>query len=369
MTMQASSRERYLFIDGLRAAAIMWVLIHHAFYFFDMYQWLGNSHVLSRFARNGLFGVDLFFVISGFLITGLLLDDGSQAPDLRRFYTRRFFKIYPQYASALLFCLALPWIVPASVLPVSVHSLEPVAYLKHFFLVQNYYGPNLDTFGNSWSLAVEEHFYLIFPLIVWLVCKCWSGHFRRVALGIVLLGLIAWVIWNRASSNGLDALCRMTAPPDPAQATLIRVDAILVGCMLKVLEPLIRMLPRAASLFFAAAALSGYTYLFLTSGDRLTVLAIVLSWMSAAGIFMAGYLRLWGMRNALETAPVRWVGRQSYGIYLWHYPLIFVLLPFKHFLPAPLGTAVFMGIAVLVGYLSTMTIEKYALALRQQVAP
>jgi peptidoglycan/LPS O-acetylase OafA/YrhL len=368
MTVETSRRERYLFIDGLRGIAIVWVLLHHAFYFFDVYRLLPPHHFLFRLAKVGLLGVDLFFVISGFLITGILIDGQTAAPNIGRFYGRRFLKIYPQYLCAFLFCLALPWLVP-SVLPVSARAIQLDTVGRHLLLVQNYFGLMIETFGHSWSLAVEEHFYLVFPLIVWVIVRWLPVRVWRIVLGVVLVALIGLVVENRVVSNGMDALCRLTFPPDPAQATLIRIDAILAGCCLKVMEPLLRRIPRAAGILFAGGGMWGYSLLFQTLGDRLTVAAILWGWVSAVMIMAAGYVRLWGLCHVLEFGWLRWIGRNSYGIYLWHYPLIFVFLIFKTAVPSPVLAMAFMGSAIGVGALATATVERFFLALRQRWVP
>jgi peptidoglycan/LPS O-acetylase OafA/YrhL len=164
--VSAVSHSRILELDGFRAAAVLMVLISHLFYGWPLgdtgLSWL--PHVLVVTIAHGWFGVDLFFILSGFLITGILLDSKESQHYFRNFYTRRVLRIMPLYfACILVFCFTYP--AYRSYLALSFLFL---ANFFHAFRVQAPHGPAV-----FWSLAVEEHFYLLWPLLVRLLKRTW----------------------------------------------------------------------------------------------------------------------------------------------------------------------------------------------------
>ena len=175
----AGAAPRWVHLDVLRAVAILLVLGPHTpFRLPDDSRWHG---LFAAWRNIGWIGVDLFFVLSGFLIGGLLFAEQRKHGGIRfgRFFLRRTFKIWPSY---LVFLAAtFVWDVKegsGSVrerLSTSGHAIWP--YLIH---IQNYYSPLVERIGHAWSLAVEEHFYLLLPLLL-LAMGWWAG--RRGAAG------------------------------------------------------------------------------------------------------------------------------------------------------------------------------------------
>src|SRR5579863_5611373 len=148
-------RPRMPELDLLRGLAILLVLFHHGFYWSGV---TGSGTVTNAFiaiTRKGWLGVNLFFVLSGFLITGILVDSRCKEGYFRKFYARRALRILPAYYGTLL-VLLVTGLKPLSFLVLSVFYLSNVTPL--FGVAQSY--PVL------WSLAVEEHFYLLWPTIV-----------------------------------------------------------------------------------------------------------------------------------------------------------------------------------------------------------
>src|SRR3989338_8962393 len=137
-----AAKTYYPFLDTFRGIAVLWVLLHHISIFFDLKLLMGKWHALvAPFAAVGYLWVDMFFVISGFLITGLLLDDLDSRVRLKRFYVRRFFKIVPQYFLAVVVGLWLsygfePYFVRG------LRSVDPLALpASYFLLFPNYCAP------------------------------------------------------------------------------------------------------------------------------------------------------------------------------------------------------------------------------------
>lgn len=138
--------DRLIALDALRAVAILLVLGRHV-------AWPMKNIILDAWQRGGWVGVDLFFVLSGFLVSGLLFREQQQGKiQWLRFYVRRGFKIYPAFWCLILFTVVYLLAYRAPILPSKLFG--------ELFFVQNYFG---HLYGHTWSLAVEEHFYLLLP--------------------------------------------------------------------------------------------------------------------------------------------------------------------------------------------------------------
>jgi peptidoglycan/LPS O-acetylase OafA/YrhL len=167
-------------------------------------------------------GVDLFFVLSGFLITGILYDTKSQARYFKNFYARRSLRIFPLYYAALLLTLL---ILPAVGLATSAEYAKGEAYSPWLWL----YGTNLvltwngtwclGAFNHFWSLAVEEHFYLVWPLVIFL---CSRTAAMKVCLAAIVLSLATRAAWLYCGGSEVGA----------QTFTLFRVDALAIGSLL-----------------------------------------------------------------------------------------------------------------------------------------
>ena len=312
-------------IDGLRAIAVVPVILFHA----------GAPGF-----GGGFVGVDVFFVISGFLITGLLLEDLAVGPlSIRRFYERRARRILP----------ALFLVMGASLLP--AWSLLSPGDLRDFgrsLLAVPLFGSNLlfwrqsgyfDTASelkpllHTWSLAVEEQFYLLFPLLLGWLAR--SGR-RRIGLtvaGISIASLLfaEWLVMHapasafyllpsRAWELGLGALLALWhRPPAPGRAHWTSEVAALAGLL---------MIGMAVAQFDRATPFPGFHALLPTLGTSL-----VLRWATADT----------GVGKWLGSRPLVAIGLISYSAYLWHFPL-FVFA--RHATLGNPGLAVLLGLSV-----------------------
>ena len=162
-------------LDSVRGLAVLVVLLHNT----DKYQYTGFI------ARNGWMGVDLFFVLSGFLITGILLDTKGIDGYFRKFYVRRCLRIWPLYYCALLFMFV---IVPV-LRPSETHRVfEPrsMPWWAYFIYLQNFLVPAITRatglLGVTWSLAVEEQFYAVWPIVVH---YCSEAQLRKIAITLI----------------------------------------------------------------------------------------------------------------------------------------------------------------------------------------
>jgi peptidoglycan/LPS O-acetylase OafA/YrhL len=350
-------------LDGIRGIAILLVLIFHYGRSADTF---GLSNSLLKFTGIGWCGVDLFFVLSGFLITGILYDSRGSANFFRNFYARRALRIFPLYYAALLLVavLSIAW-ADAGVWPTT--SLWWIAtYLTNAVMAVE--GPNSPgILSHYWSLAIEEHFYLVWPFVV--------ASFSRRTLMAIAVGMIAFALVLRvlALEYGIstDAIYVLTP---------MRLDALAAGafCALAVrgpqgIAPFVRPAWYAALSCGAAMAL---VILLRRSMDSADPYIMTIGYTLLAGAF-AGTLIVgitWPFLNAiLSNGVLRWFGRYSYGLYVWHV-IINVLLfytPVKASLgidePAENIAYLFFGLGVvlIVAYASYNLFEKRLLRLKK----
>lgn len=283
-------------LDGWRALAIGGVLLHHAtmgFYATEA-SYYGVSNTLW-----GAFGVDIFFGLSGFLITRLLVEEWDRrgAVDLRGFYLRRAFRILPPYAIFLLTVTAAGlW-----------KSGWDLAGCLLFF--RNYVPTRLGAplTGHLWSLAIEEQFYLLWPALM-----LFAGRKKAVDVAAILALLVA--TWRLIESQSdLSWFAQV-----PAHfRTDLRLDALLWGCVIAFLVSkeasrirVARQLRPAAWTVAAVLAILAVRYYSPASSVVLAVL------IPGALVGTALHPR-WMISRVLESAPLRWMGRLSYSLYLW----------------------------------------------------
>ncbi len=299
-------------LDGLRAASIALVVLGH----------FGLKHVLP-----GGFGVTAFFFVSGFLITRQVLAEqaASGQLSLRGFYVRRLLRLYPALLVALAVGGALFTGLGGSFPPGQVAA--GVFYFTNYYTrLSSYVGvPDgmYNPFAILWSLAVEEHYYLVYPAVVLLLGR------TRLALALVLCGLVALVtLWRFHVADACSALlppCIGDGLDDRIlQGTDTRIDSILYGAILATLlgtrlaAPLLRFLQHRA-VFAGGLLLLGLSFvvrdpLFRDTG-RFSLQGI--------GLFMAVGSLLFADRLGWVRALLSWrgavlLGRWSYSLYLWH---------------------------------------------------
>jgi peptidoglycan/LPS O-acetylase OafA/YrhL len=295
-------------LDGWRALAVVAVILYH-----DSLYTFGPLST-RWFYDYGLHGVDLFFGISGLLICSRLLEEEQQrrSISLKSFYVRRVFRILPP---ALLYLLVLVVLRLLAIIPLTPKELFAAVLFYRNYSRFSITPGHIDWYtAHFWSLAVEEHFYLILPGVLYFAPKRW----RIPVLAAITCVVCVWRLY-RQQTRAWEFLM---------QHTDTRLDALLIPAILAILltEPRVRdLLVRMARFWPLPAAV---LFCLLTWGrlERLTPLAqsalvplVLLGTVLRPSGWFAGFL---------EFAPIRWVGRISYSLYLWQ-NLFFT----GHFLP------------------------------------
>jgi peptidoglycan/LPS O-acetylase OafA/YrhL len=296
-------------LDTIRGLAILGVLLYHSFYWnVSVAKFPPIQRAFLTFAGLGRLGVDLFFVLSGFLITGILLSARTQPKYYKRFYVHRALRIFPAYLLIIL-VLAVTHHVPYAYIAL---SLAYLSNLTPFFGVPMAY-PVL------WSLAVEEHFYLLWPFVV--------KHLSKIALlavciGIVILSpisrLIGYYIVMR--KGGFDTY-------QFHQYTWNALDGLACGAALSIWLNGYAVARR--SLAILSFALSGIALLMWGTlwpfgiALRRTALGAALEvvpWHFAFTALLGFFLLIGTTKNKryVQSASLRFLGRISYGLYLVH---------------------------------------------------
>ena len=351
-TAQSGPSGRVIQLDFIRGLAILAVMKYHFITVPVQNRFLAGIDLAGH--RLGWMGVDFFFVLSGFLVGGLLVQELLKSHDLRirRFLVRRAFKIWPAYYVFLIFQLVLrrhPW---------------KTFFWQNFLNVQNYAGTSLN---HTWSLAVEEHFYLLLPPLL-LVC------FRRFskALPVTLAAICLLVLAGRVFT--VYALKQ----PDPQWLTHARIDGLLFGVLLswafyarpEIFDRISRKRVLLAIAFvcgFAVALQQGPHTAFMAS------FGYTINYLALGSLFLLVYQYRGRLSETLLYRGIAWIGLYSYGIYLWHISVTTPVARATAGLPASVHWGVLLCaqyvVATMMGVLMTKAVEAPMLKVRDRVFP
>jgi len=301
--MKVASSQHIPVLDGVRAIAVLMVIAFHFWMVIGNRPWT----LVGRAASWGTTGVDLFFVLSGFLITGILLDTKGSEHSLRNFYLRRAVRIFPLYYATLIgFYLVAPLVGLDQWAPWS-KSIWYLVYVQN--IVLSFAPSMLSGPLHFWSLAVEEQYYLLWPLLVM--------RLDRTKL-----------LWVTAGAIGAGIISRILFFPSDAMVylTICRIDGLAMGSALAILARgpsggLKRYVPWAKAGFWALALGMPAVFLVFHGDDRVTrvLKTTFVSLLYTVCLALALEQRVGGLvQRLLSSKFMGSIGRYSYGMYVFH---------------------------------------------------
>jgi peptidoglycan/LPS O-acetylase OafA/YrhL len=360
-------------LDGVRGLAILMVMAIH-FLGMRPARSLGQGLVVKA-ASFGMLGVDLFFVLSGFLITGLLLESKGEPRPFRNFYARRILRIFPLYYGVLVVCfLLLPLVakLPPSFEATRTHQGWFWTFTSNFFIASTSTWASLRYLSHFWSLAIEEHYYLLWPLVVF---TFQARTLERICVG-VLLGALA--LRTGLALGGMTELSISVLTP-------CRIDALCTGGLLALLARRPAGLAALVGRSGRAALGLGATLLLLSTWCAATKLGLpVLHQVrnSAYALFFGALLLLslgppsHPVAWFFQTPVLRFFGKYSYGLYVYSGILTWIFLEKdldsrldvllgNHALTMAAHIAVGVGLSIALAVASYQLFEKHFLALKR----
>lgn len=308
-----AGRQYFPALDGLRGLAILVIVIYHNFGFIEKYFFFG------------WLAVDLFFVLSGFLITDILLKELGSKNYLRNFYVRRLLRIFPLYYLCLiLFLIVLPKLnTPLHLDYYTDNQLWIWTYLQNWLYVFKN-PPDTSTLNHLWSVAVEEQFYLVWPLIILLVKK---PKYLLICLAILLaavFGLRLWAWMNHVAGFAYYNLYTFT-----------RIDGICIGCTIALMQRINPgFLKKNTALIVLSFAVLNFAFFFVNRYYEFsfpylalvgyTTFAMVLGLLVNQAVTRENkWINLF-----LNNSFLKFFGKISYGFYLFHWPMYLLLSPY-----------------------------------------
>lgn len=295
-------------LDSLRGIAVLLVIIFHCF-----------PHNVTKI---GWIGVDIFFVLSGFLITGILLDTKGKKNFYLNFIVRRTLRIFPLYYFSLILCLVLiPVFLPGVMSPgfsyYIIHQPWFWLYCQNWLFSLTGF-PEDHTLVHFWSLAVEEQFYVFWPFVIMLVNRKWL-----LPLSLMLIVFSSFFKFYLGQRLGL-------VSPFEYMATVSRMDALLIGAIIAILIRDKKQWLEKYTKYFAVvsfvivlAGLAKYRSLHFINLAPLYIFIEIL-----AGCFLLYMLAAKpSTKSIFDNSVFAFLGKYSYGLYVYHY-IIFNIL--KH---------------------------------------
>jgi peptidoglycan/LPS O-acetylase OafA/YrhL len=322
-------------VDGLRAIAVLAVIAFHA-----------SPALLS----GGFVGVDVFFVISGFLISGLIakeMENGNFS--FAGFYTRRIKRIFPAYivVAATTLVISSFLLIPNDYIFYTTSLAASWAFVSNVFfsmLSWGYFGQRTEEFPllHTWSLAVEEQFYFIFPILLLFLYRYMR---TRIVLALVVL-FIVFLAYSEWHAGQIKSYFLLTS----------RAHELIIGALVYFVSQRLPAGSRFASnlMVLTGAALVTAAFVML-NGEAFPGLNSLYPCIGTALLIYGGRTRT-GLTPVLESRPMVWIGLISYPLYLWHWP-IFSFLRYRKVELTPTVLIAAVALAFLLAYLTWRLVE------------
>ena len=341
-------------LDGLRGIAVLLVMFVHTKQFVGANTWLELP--------SGYFGVEIFFCLSGFLITTLLLEERASTGRLNfaHFYARRALRLFP----ALLFGVAVGGICVA-ILGSNLRGLSfPQAAVTVFACIANWSEQSLGVFGHLWTLSVEEQYYLVWPVLLYAGLRAGIKRQNLAALLVAAAGLVAVA----------RVLVVHVHEPTNAVWGALRTDSIMIGSALALIlsldEERVRRVLADRRVRVAAGAVLAAFLVYADVSSRIgrpgSGKDLLLVGTLAFAVLMGGMV-LRPASGPVTWAPFVWVGRLSYSVYLVHYG-IFIVFARADFAPPGVRAVLAWALSFALGTFSYNLIELPALRLKKRLA-
>jgi peptidoglycan/LPS O-acetylase OafA/YrhL len=332
-------------IDGLRAIAVLSVVIFHAF-----------PHALA----SGFIGVDIFFVISGYLISSIIFENSDRGSfSFGQFYGRRIKRIFPALTLVLLSCLVFGWfgLLGDEFKQLGKHIAAGAGFVSNFFFWQEvgYFNNAAETkpLLHLWSLGIEEQFYIFWPLLVWVTWR--RKTLFLVLFSALLLGSLAYNVY----------LVR----PDPTAtfySPATRIWELLVGVLLAYISTQARAgtakpwqfsdsIRQAASTL--GVILLVFAFFKIDNGRPFPGTWALFPVLGSFLLIFAGPT-VWFNRFVLSNRLLVWVGLISFPLYLWHWPMLSLMRIIESEAPETAYRAVAVGLSVLLAWMTYYFVEK-----------
>ncbi|MFM7855523.1 MAG: acyltransferase family protein, partial [Flammeovirgaceae bacterium] len=291
-------------IEGMRALAVLAVFLNHI-----EHSWL----------PGGYLGVDIFFVISGFVITRSLSNREVHSiwSALKNFYIKRFKRLLPALVTMLVITMILIRMVNPNTLTTYLTAITSVFGLSNIFLYLSsvdYFGETitLNPLMHTWSLGIEEQFYLIFPILFYLTLRIRNNHKKIITVIISIITILSFLLFAFLFETNQD-LVYFLAP--------FRFWELGIGCLLAIN---VFTISQRTFLFVQVLSFLNISFAF-TLGTQIPVLSAALVVLGSAGLILTGSKKSI-LNQFLIITPMKYLGQLSYSIYLWHWPLICITI-------------------------------------------
>ena len=349
-------------IDGLRAIAVLCVLIFHAF---------------PKYLKGGFIGVDIFFVISGYLISGIILSDLDRKKfSFRQFYIRRIRRIFPVLATVLFSCLAFGWfaLTADELNQLGKHVAAGAGFISNLVLWNEagYFDNSAETkpLLHLWSLGIEEQFYLVWPLLLW---ASWKKRLNVFTVCLILAIIsFGWNIYWYKTNSVADYFSPQTRFWELIAGAMLAytnicwkdrlasVRAKLNGIIFSTRTSDREKTPDSAlpnHILSAAGVILLAVSIAVTRPERFPGMAALLPVIATVMLIAAGN-NGWFNKKILSGKALVWLGLISYPLYLWHWPLFSFARILCDRTPTYLIRVILLLASILLAWLTVKVIEK-----------